>query len=143
MSGIVLLTLRIFLVIALYAFLGWALLTLWRDLKRQGSQSIQRKAPAITLLYQFENETHSLRFSLPEITIGRDPASDFSIDDKTVSAKHARLAFRQGQWWVEDLQSTNGTYLNDESVSSPLVVTSGDQIRCGQVLLDLAIGESE
>jgi pSer/pThr/pTyr-binding forkhead associated (FHA) protein len=143
MSGIVLLILRILLVIALYAFLGWALLTLWRDLKRQGSQFIQRKPPAVTLLYQFADETHSLRFNLPDVTIGRDPASDFSIDDKTVSAKHARLAFRQGQWWVEDLQSTNGTYLNDEPVSSPLVVTSGDQIRCGQVLLDIAIGESE
>ena len=143
MSGPVLLVLRLILVMALYGFLAWALLLLWQDLKRQSQLLIVRQPPALTLLYQLEDETRSLRFASPEVTVGRDPSSDFSVDDKTVSAQHARLFYRQGQWWVEDLQSTNGTYLNEDPVSSPLVVTSGDQVRCGQVILDLAIGEGE
>jgi FHA domain len=141
MSGSVLLALRIALVLALYSFLAWAFVILWQDLKRHSLQLAPRQHPALTLLYQMEDETRSLRFSAPEVTIGRDPSCDFSLDDKTVSAQHARLSYRQGQWWVEDLHSTNGTYLNEDPLSSPLVVTSGDQVRCGQVILDIAIGD--
>lgn len=128
---------------ALYGFLAWALLVLWQDMRRQSQLLVVRQPPALTLLYQLEDETRSLRFAKAEVTVGRDPSCDFSVQDKTVSAQHARLSYRQGQWWVEDLQSTNGTYLNDEPVSSPLVVTSGDQVRCGQVILDIAVGEVE
>jgi pSer/pThr/pTyr-binding forkhead associated (FHA) protein len=127
----------------LYAFLAWSFLTLWQDLRSQSRQVAPRQLPVLTLLYQIEDETRSLRFAVNEVTVGRDPACDFSLDDKTVSAQHARLCFRQGQWWVEDLNSTNGTFLNEEHVSSPLVVTNGDQLRCGQVALDIAIGAAE
>lgn len=141
MSGSILLGLRLVLVILLYGFLAWALLTIWQDVRRQSQLLIPQQPPTLTLLYQMEDETHSLRFVKPEVTIGRDPSCEFSVEDKTVSAQHARLSFRQHQWWVEDLNSTNGTYLNDEPVSSPLVVTSGDQVRCGQVILDITIGD--
>lgn len=141
MVGTILFVLRLALVMALYAFLAWALILLWQDLKRQSQMLAPRQSPALTLLYQLKDETRSMRFTTQEVTIGRDPACDFSVDDKTVSAQHARLCYRQGQWWVEDLNSTNGTSLNDEPVSSPLVLTSGDQVRCGQVVLDITIGE--
>jgi pSer/pThr/pTyr-binding forkhead associated (FHA) protein len=141
MVGTILFVLRLALVMALYAFLAWALILLWQDLKRQSQILTPRQLPALTLLYQLRDETRSMRFITQEVTIGRDPACDFSVDDKTVSAQHARLCHRQGQWWVEDLNSTNGTYLNDEPVSSPLVLTSGDQVRCGQVVLDITIGD--
>ena len=75
----------------------------------------------------------------PELTIGRDPACNCVISDSTVSAQHARLVFRQGQWWVEDLRSTNGTYLNQELVLDPLVITSGDHLRCGQAQFVITI----
>jgi pSer/pThr/pTyr-binding forkhead associated (FHA) protein len=64
------------------------------------------------------------------------------LDDPTVSNTHARLSYHHGQWWLEDLRSTNGTFLNDEAVASPLVVTDGDVVRCGQVQFTLAPGES-
>ena len=65
--------------------------------------------------------------------MGRDPASDLYIEDKTISARHAKLSYHHGQWWVEDLRSTNGTFLNDEPVQEPLVLASGDRLRFGQV----------
>jgi hypothetical protein len=140
MSGPILLLLRLMLVIALYSFLGWALLTLWRDLKRQGELLSSRQAPALTLLRRAGADFESLHFTIPDVSIGRAPTSDLALEDKTVSATHARLSFHHGQWWVEDLNSRNGTFLNDEPVSQPLVITSGDELRCGQVALTIGIG---
>jgi pSer/pThr/pTyr-binding forkhead associated (FHA) protein len=66
---------------------------------------------------------------------------DIPLPDETVSARHARLTYHHGQWWLEDLGSTNGTHLNDELLSVPTVLTSGDEIRCGnsRLVVDLAI----
>ncbi|HZD55522.1 MAG TPA: FHA domain-containing protein [Anaerolineales bacterium] len=140
MSGTVLLLLRLLLVGALYTFLGWALLTLWRDLKRQGEVLSSRQAPALTLLRRAGADLETLHFTIPDVSIGRAPTSDLALEDNTVSAVHARLSFHHGQWWVEDLNSRNGTFLNDEPVSQPLVITSGDELRCGQVALTIGIG---
>ena len=134
MSGPVLLILRILLAACLYAFLGVALFVLWQDFKYQSGRLAQKLSPPICLIYQRNEEYVSYNFNIPELTIGRDPACDCVIEDSTVSAQHARLVFRQGQWWVEDLRSTNGTYLNSEIVLTPLVVTNSDQLRCGQAV---------
>jgi len=142
-SGLILLILRIALAIGLYAFLGWGLLTLWQDFKRQTSTLTSRQPPPITLLHLVEEETQPYQFNTPEITIGRDPACDCALDDQTVSAQHTRLSYHQGQWWVEDLPSTNGTFLNQENVAVPLVITNGDELRCGQVVFSISIGEKE
>lgn len=143
MSGQILLVLRIILAAALYIFLGWALLTLWQDLKHQSKSLVNRQPIPITLLRRINDGAKSYSFTTPEITIGRDPACDYPLDDKTVSAQHTRLYYRHSQWWVEDLRSTNGTFLNQEPVSTPLVLTAGDQLRCGEVVFTISIGESE
>jgi pSer/pThr/pTyr-binding forkhead associated (FHA) protein len=142
MSGPVLLILRIALAASLYAFLGLAFYLLWRDLKEQTSLAASRQSPVLGLLRQAAGEMTPSRFNLPEVIIGRDPACDCTLEDSTVSAQHTRLSFRQGQWWVEDLRSTNGTYLNEEPVTTPMVITSGDQLRCGQATLTVTVGES-
>jgi hypothetical protein len=143
MTGLLFLIIRIALAASLYLFLGWALLTLWQDLKRQASLTATRQPPHLTLAYQSDEGAHPYRFTIPEIAIGRDPACDLPVDNITVSAKHARLVFRQAQWWLEDLRSTNGTFLNQERITAPVVLTSGDHIRCGQARFILLIGESE
>ncbi len=73
--------------------------------------------------------------------IGRSPNSDYPIANETVSARHARLSYHHNQWWVEDLNSTNGTYLNDERLTFPTVIISGDDLRCGRVNLSIQIEE--
>jgi pSer/pThr/pTyr-binding forkhead associated (FHA) protein len=143
MSGPVFLILRLILVLSLYAFLGWALWTIWRDLKRQSQGLLTWQAPPITLLRQTEQAFVPLHFSASEILIGRDPLCDCCLDDKTVSADHARLSYHHNQWWIEDLQSRNGTFLNQEPVSTPVVVTSGDDLRVGQVSFIVEIGEKQ
>ena len=133
MSGVVLLVLRALLALLLYAFMAWALYTLWRDLRHQAELQAARKARQLKLRFEgLENaEEHS--FTQPEVIIGRASNCDLILDDKTVSGRHARLVYHHGQWWVEDLISTNGTFLNEELVTSAVVLTDGDKLRCGQV----------
>ena len=81
------------------------------------------------------------RFTSSEVFIGRDPASECRLDDKTISVRHARLVYHHGQWWVEDLKSRNGTSLNGVPVSTPVVLTSGDQLQCGACTFSVILGE--
>ena len=138
MSGIIFLILRLLLALALFAFLGYVLWTLWRDLGRQDEILESRRLPPMKV--SFADGSQRL-FSMREVLIGRDPLCEMVLDDPTVSNRHARLSYHHGQWWLEDLQSTNGTFLNNEPVLAPLVVTSGDVLRCGQVGLTLIPGE--
>jgi pSer/pThr/pTyr-binding forkhead associated (FHA) protein len=138
MSGIIFLILRLLLALALFAFLGYVLWTLWRDLGRQDEILESRRLPPMKV--SLADGSRRL-FSTREMLIGRDPVCEMVLDDPTVSNRHARLSYHHGQWWLEDLKSTNGTFLNDEPVVAPLVVTSGDVVRCGQVGLTLIPGE--
>lgn len=136
MSGPVVLALRALLAAGLYVFLGWALLTLWLEVRQQGSLLAARKVPPITLSVTDGEAPPQLRhFTRPEVTIGRNPACECPISNDSVSAYHARLNYHHGQWWLEDLGSTNGTSLNREKLTLPTVVISGDEIRCGETLL--------
>ena len=139
MSAIFLLSLRLVLTIILYAFLGWGLHILWRDLRRQSEVLAGQQHHPIVLQWQVDGELTTHRFTRTEIIIGRDPACDVFLDDRTVSQRHARLAFHHQQWWLEDLESTNGTLVNQEPVVSPIVITEGDQVCCGQALLTVAM----
>jgi pSer/pThr/pTyr-binding forkhead associated (FHA) protein len=143
MSGIVVLILRIFLAAALYAFLGWALYTLWRDLRMQTLILAAQKTPTITLTRIGMDEFEPVSFQKSEIFIGRELTSSLPIIDDTVSGQHARLAYRHNQWWVEDLKSTNGTFLNDEPVQTMTVLVSGDEIRVGQTVMKVEIAPRE
>ncbi|MGK5679966.1 FHA domain-containing protein FhaB/FipA [Actinoplanes sp. URMC 104] len=71
------------------------------------------------------------------ITIGRAEDSTLVITDDFASARHARLVPRDGQWFVEDLGSTNGTYLDRGKVSGPTPVPLGVPIRIGRTSLEL------
>lgn len=141
MSGPLLLALRIALAAALYAFLGLALWLIWRDLRRESRRPAQPGVPVLVLVRRdLEADAGpALRFADPEVIVGRDPTCGLQLDDKTISARHSRLAFHHGQWWVEDLRSTNGTYLNLEAIGEPVVIAAGDCLRCGEVEFDVRI----
>ena len=79
------------------------------------------------------------RITLAEapISIGRAEDSTLVITDDYASARHARLVPRAGQWYIEDLGSTNGTYLDRGKVSAPTPVPLGVPIRIGRTSLEL------
>ncbi len=136
MSGIVILILRILATLSLFVFTGWALYLLWHDLKIQGALLSARKVAPLSLSIQAPGQAPKTQhFTQPEIIIGRQPECDCVLSDDTASAHHARLSFHHNQWWVEDLQSTNGTKLNDSRINVPTVIISGDVITCGHTHL--------
>src|SRR6266498_4024995 len=143
MIATIVLILRIILAVALYAFLGWALWTLLQELKQHGDKLAIQKKPAITLHISIEEgKASTRRFSQPEVMIGRDPNCDLSMMDEALSAHHARLAHHHGQWWLEDLNSTNGTFLNREKLTTPAVVITGDKFKCGNTVFGIQVEEN-
>lgn len=71
------------------------------------------------------------------ILIGRSPTCTLVIDDDYCSAKHCRI-FPEGEGWrIEDLGSTNGTFLDNQRVSDPMPFKRGDQVRLGATTLEL------
>jgi pSer/pThr/pTyr-binding forkhead associated (FHA) protein len=136
MSAVLLLGLRALAAAALYAFIGWTLYLLWRSLQQETVFLSSRKVTPLNLIIQTSGESsQTLQFSQGDILIGRDPECEVILDDVAASARHARLAYHHNQWWLEDLQSTNGTKLNNETVQTATIVVNGDTIQCGQTVL--------
>ena len=72
-----------------------------------------------------------------QITIGRSNDATLVLNDDYASSRHARLFPQDGQWIVEDLGSTNGTYLDRQKVAQPTPVPTGVPIRIGKTVLEL------
>lgn len=138
---VLLLVLRALLAIALYAFLAAVLLMLWRDLRQATTDQSPRAAGRLVVLQTgVESLAEGDVFPLQPVTsIGRAPSNTVCISDTYASAQHALLAWREGQWWLEDRESRNGTMLNGVSVDSPTVVSAGDVIDIGHTQLKLEL----
>jgi pSer/pThr/pTyr-binding forkhead associated (FHA) protein len=72
-----------------------------------------------------------------EASIGRAAGCQITLDDTYASQIHARVFQRDGQWLVEDLGSTNGTWLNRHKVSGPMVLQRGDRLQIGNTVMEL------
>ena len=72
-----------------------------------------------------------------QITIGRAGDSDLIVDDEYASTHHAKLVFINGDWLIQDLDSTNGTFLDGQKVSTPVAVAMNTQVRVGQTTFEL------
>ena len=95
------------------------------------------KAPQ-TLVVK-DDEGHKLashRLNGP-LQVGRADACHIKLEDTYVSNFHARIYPKDGAWHVEDLGSTNGTYLNRQRVSGTVELQAGDEVRVGKTTLEL------
>ncbi len=72
-----------------------------------------------------------------ELTVGRAAGCQVTIDDTYASQIHARVFSRDGQLFVEDLGSTNGTYLNRQKVHGPQAFRRGDRLQVGNTVMEL------
>ena len=133
----ILLALRLALALALYAFLALILLYLWRDVRASATAGAIPQAYLELVGPPVAGKAFPL---LPVNLLGRAADNTIVLDENTVSARHARLSYQQGQWWLEDQGSKNGSGVNELDLQEPLVVTLGDRIRIGSVLLVLRGG---
>ncbi len=67
----------------------------------------------------------------PLTSLGRNLTNSVKVDDSFASGEHAIVALRDGQWWLEDRHSKNGTMLNEIPITQPVVMTNGDIIGIG------------
>ena len=69
--------------------------------------------------------------------VGRAIECDLRLDDTYVSQQHARIFGKNGSWYVEDLGSTNGTFVNEQRLAAPAMLAAGDRIRVGTTVMEL------
>lgn len=143
--GVVLLILRLLSAVLLLSFLIIIAWLSYRDI-----QSAIQEPKALDLFRGFlvviatesRELTPGTRIPLLPITsIGRSLTNTLVIEDDFVSSEHALLTLRGQQWWLEDLGSRNGTYLNALPVSSETIITSSDIISIGRtdIKIDLSV----
>jgi hypothetical protein len=137
---ILLLGLRILLTVLLYAFLAAVFVMLWRDLRQATTAREAARSGGHLVVLQTEEDALVVgtAFPLQPVTsIGRAPTNTVAIPEPYASAQHTLLTLREGQWWLEDQGSRNGTLLNGTRVTGPTVVSAGDVIGVGRTQLKL------
>ncbi len=140
----VLLLLRIVSGLLLAGVLLVLFAALWRDYHHvaSGVEARRRSYGKLVALRELDGqivvtgETYPL---LSLTSLGRAPTNTVPISDSFASSEHALVALRDGQWWLEDRNSRNGTMLNDLPLTAPVVLTEGDVIGIGQAKFRLEL----
>ena len=129
---------RLLFLALLYLFLFQIVRALVRDL-RAATQSAAAELGRLHVLASPSGDPPvGVAFSLDAITsLGRDVNNSIVVDDPFASTEHAVLTFRGRDWYVEDLGSTNGTYVNGNRVDGVAPLGYGDELQIGQVRLRL------
>jgi pSer/pThr/pTyr-binding forkhead associated (FHA) protein len=96
-----------------------------------------RGAPTHVLVVEGANEGESAHLDDAPILIGRGADAAIRLDDDYVSTRHARIAQSGDQWFVEDLGSTNGTYIGSHRLTQPTTLQLGSKVRIGKTTLEL------
>jgi pSer/pThr/pTyr-binding forkhead associated (FHA) protein len=105
--------------------------------RRQPKQRARKGSPTHVLVVDGANKGERADLAQAPILIGRGADAAIRLDDDYVSTRHARIAASGDQWFVEDLGSTNGTYIGSARITQPTTLTLGTQVRIGKTLLEL------
>ncbi len=97
----------------------------------------RRGAPTHVAVVEGGNQGERADLDQAPILIGRGPDAAIRLDDDYVSTRHARIASSGDQWFVEDLGSTNGTYVGASRISQPTAIAVGTRVRIGKTILEL------
>ena len=91
----------------------------------------------LSILLKFKNsEIKTIETDKDEITIGRNPSCDVHIDNLGVSKRHAKIIKQDGAYIIEDLNSTNGTYINSKRIAKA-IIKNNDKIHIGKHSLQI------
>jgi pSer/pThr/pTyr-binding forkhead associated (FHA) protein len=104
----------------------------------KGKQPPRRRgAPTQLVVVEGANAGEKARLEDAPLLIGRGTDAAIKLDDDYVSTRHARVASDGDQWYVEDLGSTNGTYVGTARITQPTTIQLGTQVRIGKTILEL------
>jgi hypothetical protein len=93
--------------------------------------------PSKLLLTAGPRKGQELRLDRREVTIGRADNADLVILDEFASTHHAKLVLMNGDWLIQDLNSTNGTFVNGRRVGTPMVVKANMPVQIGNSVFEL------
>ncbi len=153
MSEQLLTILKLCLLVLLYLFFLRVLRAVWAEMKgpktpkrvepsprrvRKDSRRMARRSTGAQLSVVEPANQRGRTYALAdELTVGRAAGCQVTLDDTYASQIHARVFSRDGQLFVEDLGSTNGTYLNRKKVQGPMVMQRGDKLQVGNTVMEL------
>jgi len=130
--------LRLLFLLLLYLFLYRVVRALLHDLRTATHEATAELGRLVVVASPGGEPVAGTALSLDAITsLGRDVNNSIVVDDPFASAEHAILTFRGRGWYLEDLESTNGTYVNGTRIEAVAPLTFGDEIQIGQVRLRL------
>ena len=141
--NIVFIALRYAFIGLLYIFLILVIRAIYRDIKSpeekaRPAKRKKREQPQLVVITADRNVGAKYMLT-DEILIGRAASSDVLIDDTYASQQHARIFPHDSVYCVEDLGSTNGTYVNGRKISYPLELRVGDRIKIGKTVFEFRI----
>jgi len=130
--------LRLLFLGLLYAFLWAVVRVLLRDLRAAVREPGTELGRLVVLASPSGEPAVGVAFGLDAVaTLGRDVNNSIVLEDDFVSAAHASLTFRGRSWYIEDLGSTNGTFVNGTQVEGIAPLSFGDELQIGQIRLRL------
>ena len=130
--------LRLLFLGLLYVFLWLVVRALLRDLRAAAREPMRELGRLVVVASPSGEPAVGSAFALDAISsIGRDVNNSIVVDDEFVSANHAALTYRGRAWYVEDLGSTNGTFVNGSPVDGLSPIAFGDEVQVGQARLRL------
>ncbi|MBA3311610.1 MAG: FHA domain-containing protein [Nocardioidaceae bacterium] len=97
----------------------------------------RRGAPTQLIISEGSNAGITVPLEGEPILLGRGTDATIRLDDDYVSTRHARFVPHGEDWYVEDLGSTNGTYIGSERITTPMIVSTGVQVRVGKTIAEL------
>ena len=140
---VVLFILRLISAVLLLLFLGVIGWFIYRDVQLAASAApdAHRSYGSLRVIKtEPGNLAEGTEFPLsPVMGIGRAASNTIVVEDDYVSSEHALLSLRGNQWWLEDLNSRNGTLLNNVLLEAPTVVTMGDVLTIGNTHFKLEL----
>ncbi|MFZ2056652.1 MAG: FHA domain-containing protein [Acidimicrobiales bacterium] len=142
--------LRYSLLAAIWLFFVYAARMVWVEVRRSRAEQAAQAPPSAPVVADKALELRLRVVDPPqrrgrvfelgdEVTVGRSPGCAVPLDDDTfASSIHARVFRRSGELWLEDLGSTNGTWVNDERLDTPVRLRRGDRVKVGSTILEVA-----
>lgn len=148
---------RIVFLFLLYFFVFKIIIFMIKDLRKTSGQGQPKLAPKpprsgrdkppaeLVVLESIENTLKKGEI-VPikdRVTLGRGSQNQVCLQDNFTSQEHAVIFQRDGHFWLEDLHSSNGTYINGQQINEPIVLSKGDQIKIGGVTFQFVRWEYE
>lgn len=130
----------IIFIILLYLIIFFALKIMYKDVKNGNKRrsSVRRKSFGLEVIETVSNSDLKAGSVVPirgEVTIGRKQGNSLIIPDQHVSGQHAKIFIKNNTLYIEDLNSTNGTFINGERINSIVKLFPKDEIKVGSTKL--------